>query len=120
MGGPCFERLRSGEERKLVELDNFYPAPFILDGECWPTAEHYFQAAKFPSAPALQAQIRMARQCTGAEGCYILGNSRSGQLREDWDEVKLSCMYLSLIHISEPTRRTPISYAVFCLKKKKK
>ena len=29
-------------------------------------------------------------------------------------------MLLSLIHISEPTRRTPISYAVFCLKKKKK
>src|SRR5665647_3132051 len=29
-------------------------------------------------------------------------------------------IYLSLIHISEPTRRTPISYAVFCLKKKKK
>src|SRR5665647_3917928 len=27
--------------------------------------------------------------------------------------------YLTLIHISEPTRRTPISYAVFCLKKKK-
>src|SRR5665647_3813527 len=27
-------------------------------------------------------------------------------------------IYLSLIHISEPTRRTPISYAVFCLKKK--
>src|SRR5665647_2740165 len=27
--------------------------------------------------------------------------------------------HLSLIHISEPTRRTPISYAVFCLKKKK-
>src|SRR5664279_5686380 len=24
---------------------------------------------------------------------------------------------MSLIHISEPTRRTPISYAVFCLKK---
>ena len=29
-------------------------------------------------------------------------------------------LMLSLIHISEPTRRTPISYAVFCLKKKKK
>src|SRR5680860_1680892 len=26
---------------------------------------------------------------------------------------------LSLIHISEPTRRTPITYAVFCLKTKK-
>ena len=28
-------------------------------------------------------------------------------------------MYLSLIHISEPTRPRLISYAVFCLKKKK-
>src|SRR5680860_958589 len=31
--------------------------------------------------------------------------------------LKLGAPYcLSLIHISEPTRRTPISYAVFCLK----
>src|SRR5664279_2107985 len=30
------------------------------------------------------------------------------------DETRV---WLSLIHISEPTRRTPISYAVFCLKK---
>src|SRR5674476_1612514 len=29
-------------------------------------------------------------------------------------------MSLSLIHISEPTRQAEISYAVFCLKKKKK
>ena len=34
-------------------------------------------------------------------------------------DVVYNHMYLSLIHISEPTRRTPISYAVFCLKKKK-
>ena len=36
--------------------------------------------------------------------------------------VKSSCeqQYLSLIHISEPTRLRRISYAVFCLKKKKK
>ena len=31
----------------------------------------------------------------------------------------LSDLPLSLIHISEPTRRRGISYAVFCLKKKK-
>src|SRR5665647_864712 len=30
---------------------------------------------------------------------------------EDFDHFKI--LYLSLIHISEPTRRTPISYAVF-------
>src|SRR5678815_1563063 len=29
-----------------------------------------------------------------------------------------SLLYLSLIHISEPTRLLSISYAVFCLKKK--
>ncbi len=29
-------------------------------------------------------------------------------------------LFLSLIHISEPTRQRLISYAVFCLKKKKK
>src|SRR5664279_5772673 len=37
-----------------------------------------------------------------------------------WNETgKRTGLVLSLIHISEPTRRTPISYAVFCLKKKK-
>src|SRR5664279_6615420 len=35
------------------------------------------------------------------------------------DDLGKPIPYLSLIHISEPTRRTPISYAVFCLKKKK-
>eukprot|EP00658_Telonema_sp_P-2_P050798 TRINITY_DN3882_c0_g1_i3.p2 TRINITY_DN3882_c0_g1~~TRINITY_DN3882_c0_g1_i3.p2 ORF type:complete len:176 (+),score=58.70 TRINITY_DN3882_c0_g1_i3:34-561(+) len=34
--------------------------------------------------------------------------------------VDLHCNTLSLIHISEPTRLLSISYAVFCLKKKKK
>src|SRR5680860_216094 len=39
----------------------------------------------------------------------------------EWLSVEeLRRLILSLIHISEPTRRTPISYAVFCLKKKKK
>ena len=36
-----------------------------------------------------------------------------------WHVGSRDALILSLIHISEPTRRTPISYAVFCLKKKK-
>ena len=32
--------------------------------------------------------------------------------------TKRLILYLSLIHISEPTRQAEISYAVFCLKKK--
>ena len=35
------------------------------------------------------------------------------------DKVRIY-VNLSLIHISEPTRQAEISYAVFCLKKKKK
>eukprot|EP00658_Telonema_sp_P-2_P038432 TRINITY_DN27580_c0_g1_i1.p1 TRINITY_DN27580_c0_g1~~TRINITY_DN27580_c0_g1_i1.p1 ORF type:complete len:100 (+),score=24.96 TRINITY_DN27580_c0_g1_i1:88-387(+) len=35
-------------------------------------------------------------------------------------KVDVSPVLLSLIHISEPTRLLSISYAVFCLKKKKK
>src|SRR5664279_713628 len=33
-----------------------------------------------------------------------------------YGKVEAPALDLSLIHISEPTRRTPISYAVFCLK----
>src|SRR5664279_5116721 len=33
----------------------------------------------------------------------------------NWDPEDMTVLALSLIHISEPTRRTPISYAVFCL-----
>src|SRR5665647_711330 len=40
--------------------------------------------------------------------------------RNDHGEARADLrMNLSLIHISEPTRRTPTSYAVFSLKKKK-
>src|SRR5665647_1878786 len=46
--------------------------------------------------------------------CYVEEAVRG--VRENMPHALLP---LSLIHISEPTRRTPISYAVFCLKKKK-
>ncbi|VTU50824.1 hypothetical protein AMBR_NBBOBCOC_02841 [Lacticaseibacillus rhamnosus] len=39
-------------------------------------------------------------------------------LAVDDDTAILAMLKLSLIHISEPTRRRGISYAVFCLKKK--
>src|SRR5664279_1030625 len=39
----------------------------------------------------------------------------SGRLWPPASPVSHDVVHLSLIHISEPTRRTPISYAVFCL-----
>src|SRR5680860_1630524 len=63
------------------------------------------------------ADSRGPWQCVGRGSparfvvCSRLG-CRGGEAGE-------TASHLSLIHISEPTRRTPISYAVFCLKKKK-
>src|SRR5450759_2787920 len=46
-------------------------------------------------------------------------HSDSSSVRQQLDWALISTKkYLSLIHISEPTRLGMISYAVFCLKKK--
>src|SRR5665647_1715287 len=52
----------------------------------------------------------------------LFGGARDDRVDDQRHEAQAGrqpVQYLSLIHISEPTRRTPISYAVFCLKKKK-
>src|SRR5665647_3855084 len=51
-----------------------------------------------------------ARPATGANAAWTMAGSGGHD----------TLSALSLIHISEPTRRTPTSYAVFCLKKKKR
>src|SRR5665647_2910171 len=48
----------------------------------------------------------------------MLGTPDGAHARINFVQVFSRIGYsLTLIHISEPTRRTPISYAVFCLKK---
>src|SRR5664279_4870526 len=46
-----------------------------------------------------------------------LCTEETGSVQEPIPAGRRTAQSLSLIHISEPTRRTPISYAVFCLKK---
>src|SRR5665648_917718 len=50
------------------------------------------------------------------------GRGKAGGVKiiEDLNDVEKAADKISLIHISEPTRLGMISYAVFCLKKKKK
>ena len=87
------------------------------------------------SAEAVDEAARMLREakqvfCFGQGGSMLLANdicarfaSLSTKFRTSGDshlQLLTASLMLSLIHISEPTRRTPISYAVFCLKKKKK
>src|SRR5450756_2844000 len=54
------------------------------------------------------------------DGRRTVREERNRLRLQDDGAVEFNCVYhLSLIHISEPTRLGMISYAVFCLKKKK-
>src|SRR5678815_1365549 len=56
---------------------------------------------------------------SAASDVYKRQNFESPEQEEASGYDQESIWYLSLIHISEPTRLLSISYAVFCLKKKK-
>src|SRR5664279_200621 len=71
--------------------------------------------------PIRVPEYRLRHGHSQTDGCWRDASSRQ------WDACRPICGRfvvtapdappLSLIHISEPTRRTPISYAVFCLTK---
>jgi N-glycosidase YbiA len=65
-------------------FSNFSRHGFELDGQYWPTAEHYFQAQKFAGT---EQQRRIARARTPKEAAQ-LGRDRSLPLRADWEGVK--------------------------------
>ncbi|KAJ3043326.1 hypothetical protein HDV00_005329 [Rhizophlyctis rosea] len=83
-----------GNEIPYGIFSNFYRAPIDLDGQTWPTTEHYFQAMKFPTSPNIQELIRNAE--TPGEAAR-LGRKRSYPLRPDWEEVKDGVMKRCLI-----------------------
>jgi ribA/ribD-fused uncharacterized protein len=71
------------------EFSNFAPYPIDLDGERWPTSEHYYQAQKFTDA-AIQARIRAADKPIIAKK---LADKHKAAIRPDWDAVKDEVMY---------------------------
>src|SRR5665647_3021252 len=72
--------------------------------------------ATYGADPPLDERVRARRPHRCADRPDAVG---AEHLIEPSCELAVAVVDLSLIHISEPTRRTPISYAVFCLKKKK-
>jgi ribA/ribD-fused uncharacterized protein len=66
------------------DFSNFAAFPINLDGEVWPTSEHYFQAQKFGDR-AYRRKIRTAKTPMIAAR---LGRDRSQRLRNDWESVK--------------------------------
>jgi hypothetical protein len=70
------------------QFSNFAPFPFELDGQEWPTSEHYFQAQKF-EIDEYRERIRTAASPMLAAR---LGRSRKVPIRPDWEAVKLDVM----------------------------
>ena len=71
------------------EFSNFSRHGIEMDGQWWPTTEHYFQAQKFEN-PVYRETIRGAKT---AKQAAELGRSRAMPLRADWEEVKEDIMY---------------------------
>ncbi len=71
------------------EFSNFAPFGVELEGEWWPTVEHYFQAQKFHD-PQHRARIRRAGKPKDAK---TLGRCRAVPLRRDWEEIKDDIMH---------------------------
>jgi ribA/ribD-fused uncharacterized protein len=84
--GTVIHFYRVGDE--YGEFSNFAPYPIALDGERWPTTEHYFQAQKFEDG-VYQQKIRKANSPMLAAR---LGRDRKQKLRRDWESVKVAVM----------------------------
>eukprot|EP00930_Biecheleria_cincta_P088691 TRINITY_DN7793_c2_g2_i1.p1 TRINITY_DN7793_c2_g2~~TRINITY_DN7793_c2_g2_i1.p1 ORF type:complete len:205 (+),score=37.88 TRINITY_DN7793_c2_g2_i1:54-617(+) len=94
MGGPAVI-----DGQAVASTDNFYVAPFVIDGVEWSTAEHYYQAAKYlrggdasewHSGASRIEEIRAAE--SGAKA-WSLGQRSSVDMRPDWEHVKVNVMY---------------------------
>lgn len=83
------EFYRAGDD--YGEFSNFSPHPIELDGEVWPTTEHYFQAMKFDD-PKLRKRIRTA----AGPGEAARKGRRFPDLRDDWEDVKEEVMMNAL------------------------
>ena len=70
------------------EFSNFAAYPITLDGERWPTSEHYFQAQKF----ADQSYRQKIRKANSPMLAARLGRDRKQKLRRDWEAVKVGIM----------------------------
>ncbi|CAG8458045.1 90_t:CDS:2 [Ambispora gerdemannii] len=82
-----------GSHNNYGEFSNFYPSSIEIDGEIWPTTEHYFQAQKFISDPFIVATIR--NFSTPNEAAKE-GRRRDLPLRSDWESIKESVMMVAL------------------------
>jgi hypothetical protein len=80
-----------GAQNENGEFSNFYMASFDLDGQTWPSVEHYFMAQKNPGDADYQTAIRNAQWPIEAKK---LG--RKVELRDGWDDIKYDVMFTAV------------------------
>ena len=105
-----------GKNYKDIEKANSENKTAIFFGfqNCSPIEDDINLVEKVHNLGCRFMQLTYNNQSLLATGCYE--KIDSGVTNFGREAIKE--MNLSLIHISEPTRRRGISYAVFCLKKK--
>lgn len=74
---------------------NFYKSPQWIDGICYATNEHYYQAQK-----ATDPQMRMwIAQCPKPFHAMLAGRAlreKKGEIRKDWEDIKYQVMLTGL------------------------
>lgn len=85
----------SRTEPQYKEFSPYYPVKLTIDGKIWPTAEHYFQAMKFPDNPEYQELIRAAKTPAQAKK---LGKTEAIPIRNDWHMYREQVMADVLHH----------------------
>jgi ribA/ribD-fused uncharacterized protein len=84
-------------------LSHFWPAPILIDGEEWPTVEHYYQAQKsanrgYREAIRQAATPGMAKRLAAQPDAkrrlskHSWFRANGTRPRQDWFEVKLDIM----------------------------
>jgi len=73
------------------EFSNAAPYPIKIDGQMWPSVEHYFRAQRF-WAKAYRERIREADFILAPR----LARDREQQVRPDWESVKIAVLRAAL------------------------
>jgi len=77
-------------------FSNFSPHPIQIDGWCWQTVEHYYQAHKFVGTTD-EALIRTIKNVATPMEAALLGRDRTRNHRPDWEQVKQQIMWRGVL-----------------------
>ncbi|KAK0542274.1 hypothetical protein OC844_007833 [Tilletia horrida] len=71
-------------------LSNFYPSPFMCDGQMYGSSEAYFQSRKFLHEPPIAKKVASA---PSARDALTLARAYHLHTRADWSKVSVGEMY---------------------------